>query len=70
MKPASGARLFSALALLLLPCESAQAQEIVISEVEQLTENRGWNEAGIGPTYQIVLAATVVPSGLPTLVFV
>jgi hypothetical protein len=66
VKPASGAKLLGALGLLVSPC---QAQEIVISEVEQFTENRGWNEAGIGPTYQIVVAANVVPSGFPTLLF-
>jgi hypothetical protein len=37
--------------------------------VEHYTENRGWNEAGLGPTHQIVISATVAPAGLPTLVF-
>lgn len=37
--------------------------------MEHFTENRGWNEAGLGPTHQNVIAVTVAPSGLPTLVF-
>lgn len=70
MKPASGAKLLCALAMLLARCNALQAQELVLSNLEQYTENRGWNEAGLGPTWQVVLAATVVPSGFPTLVFV
>ena len=68
-KRASGARLLGALAASLLYCNALQAQEILIGKLEHYTDNRGWNEAGLGPTYQIVLTATVVPSGLPTLVF-
>jgi hypothetical protein len=40
-----------------------------ITAIEHYTENRGWNEAGLGPTYQIFVAAKVAPSGFPTLVF-
>lgn len=47
----------------------APAQELSIGALERYTDNRGWNEAGIGPTYQIVVTARVVPSGFPTLVF-
>ena len=46
------------------------AQDIHITELEQFTENRGWNEAGLSPVYQLLVTATVVPSGYPTLVFV
>ena len=46
------------------------AQDIRITELEQFTENRGWNEAGLSPVYQLHVTATVVPSGYPTLVFV
>ncbi len=56
--------------VLLLACTgAAQAQALAIGKLEQFTDNRGWNEAGLGPTYQIVVAATVTPSGFPTLVF-
>jgi hypothetical protein len=54
--------------LLLLPSMSP-GQEIAISGAEHFTENRGWNEAGLGPTYQSVIRVRVSPSGLPTLVF-
>jgi hypothetical protein len=57
------------LVLLFLCSASSLAQELRIGKVEQLTENRGWNEAGIGPHYQMIVSATVSPSGLPTLVF-
>lgn len=56
-------------ALAMLCGDSALAQEITIGKIERFTDNRGWNEAGIGPTYQFVLTAVVAPSGLPTLVF-
>ena len=42
------------LILLVLPC-IAPAQELAISGAEHFTENRGWNEAGLGPTYQSVM---------------
>ena len=50
-------------------CPALPAQELAIGKLERYTDNRGWNEAGIGPTYQIVVTAEVVPSGFPTLVF-
>jgi hypothetical protein len=56
-------------AALLFAGTASLAQEPAISRVEQYTENRGWNEAGLGPTYQIVVNATVTPSGLPTLAY-
>ena len=59
-----------ALALLLAAGTPSRAQDLAISKLEHYTENRGWNEAGLGPTYQIVVTATVTPSGLPTLVHV
>lgn len=55
--------------MLLATAAAALAQAPAISNVEHYTENRGWNEAGLGPTHQVVIAATVAPSGLPTLVF-
>ena len=45
------------------------AEEITIARLGHFTENRGVNEAGILPSYQIVMIATVVPSGHPTRVF-
>jgi hypothetical protein len=45
------------------------AQQITISGLGHYTENRGWNDAGLGPTHQVIVTATVVPSGLPTLVY-
>lgn len=48
----------------------ALAQAPQIARVEHYSENRGWNEAGLGPVHQIVVSATVTPSGFPTLVFV
>jgi hypothetical protein len=60
-------RLSAAAALLIaLP---AAGQELSISAIEHYTDNRGWNEAGLGPTYQIVVTARVRPAGFPTLVF-
>ena len=56
--------------VLALACAgAAQAQALTVGKLEQFTDNRGWNEAGLGPTYQIVVTATVAPSGFPTLVF-
>lgn len=63
------ARLAGALAVLAASAPVALAQAPAISGVEHYTENRGWNEAGLGPTHQIVIGATVRPAGLPTLVF-
>ena len=48
---------------------ASSAQGIAISNPEQHTENRSWNEAGVAPVYQILVSVSVVPSGLPTLVF-
>jgi hypothetical protein len=62
-------RRLAALAALLALAGAAAAQDIAIGKLERYTDNRGWNEAGIGPTYQIVVTAEVVPSGFPTLVF-
>ena len=59
-------RLFALLALGF--CCPAGAQ-LTISNLSHYTENRGWNEAGIGPMYQTIVTATVVPSGAHTLVF-
>jgi hypothetical protein len=58
-----------ALAALLVWCAAAPAQDLSVSRLEHYTDNRGWNEAGLGPTYQSVMEAVVRPSGLPTLVF-
>jgi len=44
------------------------AQQLRITELGHFTENRGWNEARLAPTYQTVVTATVIPSGTPTLV--
>lgn len=57
------------LVLLSLCVASALAQELKVTGVEQYTENRGWNEAGIGPHFQMIVIATVSPSGFPTLVY-
>lgn len=56
-------------ALLILGAHAAGAQELRIVDVAQRTDNRGWNEAGVGPLHQVVVEATVEPSGFPTLVF-
>jgi hypothetical protein len=66
----SVATIAGALALILATGPAPLARDLVISRLEHYTENRGWNEAGLGPTYQIVVTATVTPSGLPTLVYV
>jgi hypothetical protein len=57
------------LVLLSLCATSASAQEIKLTGIEQYTENRGWNEAGIGPHFQMIVVARVSPSGYPTLVY-
>lgn len=57
------------LVLLALCAAPAYAQELKITGIEQYTENRGWNEAGIGPHFQMIVVATVSPSGFPTLVY-
>ena len=62
-------RRIGALAALLACAAAAAAQDVTIGKLEHFTDNRGWNEAGIGPTYQIVVTAEVVPSGFPTLAF-
>jgi hypothetical protein len=64
-----GTALLGALLALVLPGTAPLAQELAIGNLQHYTENRGWNEAGLGPTYQIVVNATVAPSGFPTLVF-
>ncbi len=58
----------SAAAVLLVALPAA-GQELSISAIEHYTDNRGWNETGLGPTYQIVVTARVRPSGFPTLLF-
>lgn len=58
----------SCLALALLPI-AALAQAPTVTGVEHYSENRGWNQAGLGPTHQIVVVARVAPAGMPTLVF-
>jgi hypothetical protein len=45
------------------------AADLEIGSPAHYTENRGRNEAGLGPFYQVVVTATVVPSDFPTLVF-
>jgi hypothetical protein len=63
-------RLSGALLVLFLLCAaSAFAQELKVTGIEQYTENRGWNEAGIGPHFQMIVVARVSPSGFPTLVY-
>jgi len=66
---AAGASLVAALAAVLASGTAPLAEEMRISELGHFTENRGWNEAGLTPAYQIVVTATVVPSDFPTLVF-
>lgn len=59
-----------ALLVLLLWCAaSAFAQELKVTGIEQFTENRGWNQAGIGPHFQMLVVVRVTPSGHPTLVY-
>lgn len=65
----AGASLVGALVVLLAPGTASVAQEITIAKLGHFTENRGWNEAGLSPSYQIVVTATVIPSDYPTLVF-
>jgi hypothetical protein len=48
---------------------SAFAQDPKVTGIEQYTENRGWNEAGIGPHFQTIVVARVSPPGFPTLVY-
>jgi hypothetical protein len=57
----------SALALLL--AAASHAQELSVTNLEHYTDNRGWNDAGLGPTHQVIVTATVTPSGKPTLVY-
>ena len=56
---------------LLLACAAgnALAQAPAVTNLQIYTENRGWNQAGLGPVHQVIVNATVVPSGMPTLVF-
>ena len=65
----AGASVVAALAMVLASGTAPLAQEMRISELGHFTENRGWNEAGLAPAYQIVVTAAVVPSDLPTRVF-
>ena len=55
--------------LLMAMAAAALAGEITIGKLEHFTENRGPNDAGVGPTHQVVVTATIVPSGFPTLAF-
>ena len=59
----------AALALLLACAAAAHAQELSVTNPEHYTDNRGWNAAGLGPTHQVIVTATVTPSGMPTLVY-
>jgi hypothetical protein len=52
-----------------LQAAPAGAQDLSIGRLEHYTDNRGWNEAGLGPTWQTVVEAVVAPAGFPTLVF-
>ena len=52
-----------------LQAAAAGAQDLSIGRLEHYTDNRGWNEAGLGPTWQSVVEAVVAPAGFPTLVF-
>jgi len=56
-------------ALLALGFCSPAAAQLAITNPGHYTENRGWNEAGLGPIYQTIVMATVTPSGAHTLVF-
>ena len=49
--------------------QAVLAQGLAVSRLEHYTENRGWNEAGLGPLHQVIVSAAVAPSGMPTLVF-
>jgi hypothetical protein len=55
--------------VLSLYATSACAQNLKVTDIQQYTENRGWNEAGIGPHFQMIVVARVSPSGYPTLVY-
>ena len=59
----------AAFAALIAASTASLAQQIPISGLGHYTENRGWNEAGLGPMHQVIVTATVSPSGLPTLVY-
>jgi hypothetical protein len=63
------AGLSGVLIVLLAAASLSLAQEITVGKLGHFTENRGWNEAGRSPSYQIVVTATVVPSAHPTVVF-
>ena len=65
----AGASLVASLVVLLASGTAPLAEEITIAKLGHFTENRGWNEAGLAPAYQIFVTATVVPSDSPTLVF-
>lgn len=54
---------------LLAALGTAHAQELSISSLGHYTENRGWNQAGLGPLHQVIVTASVTPHGMPTLVF-
>lgn len=62
-------RLAGLLVALLASGPASPSGEIAVTRLEHYTENRSWNEAGLGPTHQVIVSATVAPSGLPTLVF-
>lgn len=59
----------AAAALASLCACSALAQAPAVTSLQIYTENRGWNDAGLGPVHQVIVNAVVVPSGMPTLVF-
>jgi hypothetical protein len=60
----------SLIVVLLLACgAAAHAQDLTVSNLDHYTDNRGWNEAGLGPVHQVIVNVTVTPSGFPTLVF-
>lgn len=58
-----------ALALGQAHAQTSALRDLTVSRLEHYTDNRGWNEAGLGPTHQVIVTATVTPSGLPTLVY-
>lgn len=62
-------QLRAASTLTLLLTTALHAQELTVTKLEHYTDNRGWNQAGLGPTHQVIVTATVTPSGMPTLVF-
>ena len=37
------------------------AQPVTIAVLGHYTENRGWNDAGLGPMHQVIVSATVAP---------